>query len=338
MAEAPRDRDHLLVQLHHDPGARRTAETLVPPPTPNPARVAFGYLGDVQLRFMFQLPGEGPESPARMDDLTRLDLTPNRALAVAALNVRKLCGEPLLSDLGGGVHAVRGPHHEYILAYLLDRGFWRRQLAQHAKGLVVALPRRGLLLFAPLEDVEARTELVKRAVAQAKSAGGARVSDCVLRFDATGWHLAGALPGVTPAATPAPVAAPAPKAARARIEDDEDDESVLPDTDGLLDDAAAGQRTLVRGFAASLPLQALLVAGWSPWLMLLLTLAASGYAALGVIRLCGGLEKSLEETIAWMAAGFVPVAGLVAWLWLHLQANRELRDGGRQVNWLGARA
>lgn len=323
--EPTRDRANLLVQLQPWPGPRVPTERLVPPPAgAKSTGLAFGYLGDIQLRFVFDQPGTGQPAAVRPEDLTRLDLTPGRAVAVAAANVKRDGGAPQIASLGGGVYSLRGAHHDYSPAYMLDREFWRGQLQKFPQGLLAALPRRGVLMFAPAGDPAVEAELVRQAGRMLAAADSGRISACLYHFDAGGWHLHSELPKPQPAVEPG---ANRTVAAAADAEGDID-----------LHKAARGQRMLIYSILGTFFINALdRGASPPPAVMLALWIALGIYSLRGVVRLSSGLGKSTGATIAFMVATFFPLVNLVTWIALSIQATRALRAAGWRVGLLGAR-
>ena len=327
---------HLLPQVQHQPqGPFMARECLVPP---DAGSVAFAHLGDMRLRFVFDQPGTGGVAVAHAQDLARLGLTPARAMAQALANLRGL-GAPAIVAQTEGVQGLRAPHAAYAAALLLDRGFWRQQLARSPQGLVAAVPARGMLLFAPAGDAAAVQALVRQAARARAAAGPAGISAWLYRFDAGGWTPHAPLPG-PPQARPAreagaPLADAAP--AGADVDDDEDAGPEAADAQDL-DKAASGQKMLIASIAANLVLNAAARAGLPPVASVALVLLLGAFSLLGVVRLCTGLGKSTALTVGCMVLSFFPVLNLGVWLLLSMQATRALRAAGWRVGLLGARS
>src|SRR4051812_8569309 len=178
--EPGRDRDKLMLQLQPWPGERMARECLRVPAAPGDA-VTYGYLGDMQLRLVFDEPGLTSPVDAHPDDLARLELTPQKAVAHAVANGKRVNGPPQVTPLDAGVYTLRGIHPGYSAAYLLDRSFWKAQLEKFPQGLLAAVPRQGAVLFAPASSPTVENELRKQAARMLGSAGAARVSACVYR-------------------------------------------------------------------------------------------------------------------------------------------------------------
>lgn len=332
MAGAPaRERTSLVVEMHRWAGDRIEKEGLRPPATPGDA-LAYGYLGDLELRLLFRQPGLA--AGVQSEDLQPLELTPGKAVSLGAQNVLRALGPAHIVPLQGGVYMLRGAHPVDNAIYLLDRNFWRGQLQKFPQGLVAALPRRGALLFAPGGSPEVEGELARQAAAMAQAAGADALSALVYHFDAEGWHPHGELPRPV-AKVAAPVAADDDDASRPSALDDEDVEL----DDGMdLEKAAKGQRMLVMSVIGGFVLNAMARAGVQPVLMLALLIGLGIYSLLGVVRLGTGLGKSTGATIFCMVLSFFPLLNLVCWIVLSVQATRALKAAGYSVGLLGARA
>ena len=146
------------------------------------------FIGDMHIRFVFDQPqtmiGAMPE------DFERLGLANvDQALELALANVRRVYGEPAVSPWAAGVMAVHGQSPDLDSSYVLDRDFWRMQLKEHPDGLVVAVPARGGLLYAPLSDHAAVDGLKKGIGALHASSGRLRVSRALYLFKADKWSV-----------------------------------------------------------------------------------------------------------------------------------------------------
>ncbi|MEJ5989385.1 hypothetical protein WG902_05260 [Ramlibacter sp. PS3R-8] len=332
--EPARERDRLMVQLHPWPGERLARETLRPSPAAD--TVAYGYLGDLQLRLVFDEPGVSRTSAVRPDDLARLELTPQKAVAYASSNSKRASGAPQVTPLDGGIHTLRGQHADYNATFMLDRTFWRQQLEKFPQGLLAAVPRKGVLMFAPAGDAAVEAQLQKIATRTLASAGAATLSACIYRFDATGWQPYADLP------RPQPQVAPVVTAAARKVDDDDDDDEAdaeeQVDAGVDLDKVANGQRMLVLSILGSLLVNGVARSGVLSTLPIFAMYVVLGlYSLVGVVRLSSGLGKPTPSTILYMVLTFVPLVSLGAWIWLSVQATRQLRAAGWRVGLLGAR-
>jgi hypothetical protein len=151
---------NLLVVLRESPGANKQEEGLEPfgriaTRLPDGREIEFEaswykYLGDLHLRIVFD--GGAQVRSALPRDLARLALAPDQAIALAMDNLRTRYGVPVAQPWGGGLMQVGGDAPELNSSYLLDRAFWDTQLRAHPEGVVVAVPRRGGLVFGPAGD------------------------------------------------------------------------------------------------------------------------------------------------------------------------------------------
>ncbi len=147
----------------------------------------FGYLGDMHIRFVF-------DSPKTMrnavpEDLRRLNMSPEQALEVAIQNIERVYGKPNASPWGDGLMQVQGKSPDLDSSYFLDRGFWRDLLKQHPEGVVVAVAKRGGLLYAPLSDAKAVEGLQKGVSSLYSSSGNLRISSALYLFKDDKWSV-----------------------------------------------------------------------------------------------------------------------------------------------------
>lgn len=330
MQDAIRDRENLVLRVQKWPGPPIASEGLVPPPAGSSSGMAFGYLGDLQVQLVFEQPG-GVAAAVRPEDLSRMDLTPGKAVGVAAMNNKRRNGAPQIGPLGSGaIHVLRCTQQERATGYFLDRAFWREQLAKFPQGLLAALPRSGVLMFAPAGDPAVEAELQQQAGRLYRDAAAGSLSACLYRFDAKGWNVLRSLPQA--AAAPA---APSPAHADGEAEDLPGNAQQWEDEDQ--DKAAQGQKILIRSLLLGFVLNAMNRGGVPPAVVLVLALLVAIYSLWGVVRLCSGLGKSTGSTITFMVLSFVPLGNLVVWIYLSVQASRRLRAAGWRVGLLGAR-
>ena len=84
---------------------------------------------------------------------------------------------------------VHGRSPDLTSSYFLDREFWQGLEARHPEGLVVAVPRRGGLVYAPLSD-EAAISSLRFSVAALYAGGpGARLSSALYLFKDGQWSV-----------------------------------------------------------------------------------------------------------------------------------------------------
>ncbi len=147
----------------------------------------YRYLGDMHIRLVF----DGPRTlqSASPDDLSRLQLTPEEALRLAVANLRRVYGVPRVQPWSGGLIQVTAAAPELTSSYFLDREFWQALQTGDPDGLVVAVPRRGGLVYAPAGDAQAVESLRFSAAALYAGGPGARLSSALYLFKDGRWSV-----------------------------------------------------------------------------------------------------------------------------------------------------
>ncbi len=201
-APAPPDwaatRENLMVVVRETVGANKQDEAL----SPNGAMKIklpgggegdfdpawYDFIGDTHIRFVF----DGPDS---MRNVTRHELEQFKfagvddALALALANLKRVYGEPKATPWVGGVMIVAGKSPDLDSSYFLDRAFWRELLKTHPEGLVVAVPKRGGLLYASASDMRS-VDALRRNIAQLHASSGTlRVSSALFLFKDDKWSV-----------------------------------------------------------------------------------------------------------------------------------------------------
>ena len=188
--------DTLLFVLRERPGASKPDESLalvepfeVPLPGGAAATMApawFDLVGDLQLRLVRHTPDHVLALHA--SELDALELGVDDALAAALANLHRLHGAPGASDWHN-LRRVGGRDEDVASAYFMDRTFWRARLAEHPDGLVAAVPRTDLLLFAPLSDTAA-VDSMRRGIPGLHADGGDyRLSSALFLFKDDRWRV-----------------------------------------------------------------------------------------------------------------------------------------------------
>jgi uncharacterized protein YtpQ (UPF0354 family) len=126
---------------------------------------------------------------ASPEDLDRLRLDPEHAVKLAVANLRRVYGEPVSKPWDAGLMQVVGRADDLNSSYFLDRPFWQSLEANHAKGIVVAVPQRGGLLYAPADDEEAVATLRFSATAIYAASSRTRVSSALYLFHDGHWSV-----------------------------------------------------------------------------------------------------------------------------------------------------
>lgn len=188
---------NLLAVLRESRGENKQDETLRPfgkltARMPDGQRFEFDtswykYLGDMHIRLVFD-GGQSMQS-ASPDDLRRLKLTPDQALKLAVSNLRRVYGPPAVQPWSGALMQVQGASSDLTSSYFLDRDFWQTLQAGHPDGLVVAVPRRGGLLYAQASDEAAVASLRFGAAALYAGGPGARLSSALYLFKNGHWSV-----------------------------------------------------------------------------------------------------------------------------------------------------
>ncbi|MBR1091478.1 hypothetical protein JQ621_28810 [Bradyrhizobium manausense] len=189
--------DNLMVVIRETPGANKQDEALEPMGKLR-ARLAdgkevelelatFKFLGDMQIRFVF----DGPVSMlnAIPQDLARLHLSPEQALRLAVDNLKRVYGAPVATPWTGGLMQVQGKSSDLDSSYFLDREFWRARLREHPEGILVAVPKRGGLVFVPLSDGQAVDTLRRGVTYLYSSSEYLRVSSALYLFKDDHWAV-----------------------------------------------------------------------------------------------------------------------------------------------------
>ena len=147
----------------------------------------YQYLGDMHIRLVFDK-GQQMES-ASPADLARLHLSPEEALSVAIANLRRVYGIPAAQPWSGKLMQVQGRAPDLNSSYFLDRDFWRSLQSKHPEGLVVAVPRRGGLVYAPVSDEDAVASLRFGVAALYAGGPGTRLSSALYLFKDGHWSV-----------------------------------------------------------------------------------------------------------------------------------------------------
>jgi hypothetical protein len=188
---------NLLVVLRESRGENKQDETLQPFGKIHASLIDgreveletswYQYLGDMHIRLVFDK-GQQMES-ASPEDLARLRLSPEDALELAVANLRRVYGAPAAQPWSGNLMQVQGGAADLNSSYFLDRDFWRSLQSMHPEGLVVAVPRRGGLVYAPAADEDAVTSLRFSVAALYAGGPGTRLSSALYLFKDGHWSV-----------------------------------------------------------------------------------------------------------------------------------------------------
>jgi hypothetical protein len=188
---------NLIAVLRQTPGANQQVAALQPygkvrTTLPDGRAVEFDaswfqYLGDIHVRLVFD--SEREVLSASPDDLQRLKLSPEDAMRKAVENLRRRYGEPVAKPWSGGLMQVEGRSYDLNSSYFLDRDFWLGQAREHPEGLIVSVPARGGLVFAPASDEAALASLRFSTTALYTGNRRSRISSALYLFKDGRWSV-----------------------------------------------------------------------------------------------------------------------------------------------------
>jgi hypothetical protein len=147
----------------------------------------YHYIGDMHIRLVFDA-GQSLQS-ATPSDLERLRLTPEAALDTAVANMRRIYGAPHSTPWSGGLMQVQGRAPDLASSYFLDRPFWAAIAREHPQGVVAAVPQRGGLVYASVEDRDAVETLKFSAAALYAGGNGTQISSALYLFKDGRWSI-----------------------------------------------------------------------------------------------------------------------------------------------------
>jgi uncharacterized protein YtpQ (UPF0354 family) len=147
----------------------------------------YEYLGDTHIRFVF-------DSVATMTNTTpeqfnQFGFTPEEAVKVAIANIYRDYGQPNVYELEGGIYQVQGGSPDFDSSYFLDESLWLSIGNNHKEGVVVAVPARDLLLFAPISDKNAVRFLGENVKDLFKESGRQGVSSALFGYSDGIWKV-----------------------------------------------------------------------------------------------------------------------------------------------------
>jgi uncharacterized protein YtpQ (UPF0354 family) len=147
----------------------------------------YQFLGDMQIRFVFDKPNSFRNATA--EEFARLHLSPEEAVERAVANIERVYGRPHTVPYEQGLMYVVGASPDLDSSFFLDRAFWRDQLARHPEGLVVAVPKRGALVFAQASDTGAVDALRDNIAYLHRSSGKLAISSALYLFKDDHWTV-----------------------------------------------------------------------------------------------------------------------------------------------------
>lgn len=177
--------DKLIVVLRESPGANKQDETLRPMGKAKTLSadgkeieleaIWFQCIGDIHIRLVYDSPGVLVS--ATPQDLRRFGLSPEEAVQVAVANIGRLYGPPRTIDWTEGPTRLQAGQSDFDSSYLLDR-----------EAVVVAVPKRHGLLFAPLTNARA-VEYLRKHIPEWHKGDQLRVSSALYLFKDDRWTV-----------------------------------------------------------------------------------------------------------------------------------------------------
>jgi len=344
-APASREPENLSLTLVSAPGSCQVKESFVlmgaAAPTSAIAQasadvqqVVFSYLGDIVLKLVFAT-AEGMVSSVRMDDLVRMQLTPTKALALAFTNFKHAQGPVDISTMGNAVYSLRSSMQDSCAVNFLDRAYWRTQLTRSEPGVLMAMPRRGCLMFAYANDPQASQEIQRLAQRIYYAADEQGLSAYVYCFTSQGWQIHATLPAPDTAKQGMRSSNKEAKQAVAQelaLRQAEDQQQECEEW------AAQGQKTVIRCLLVNFLLNVIERSQQMPWwLSIAAAIVVNIFMIAGLVKLCSGLQKTQSQKLIYMVLSFVPLLGVAALVYLSMRASQMLRAAGWSVGLLGAK-
>jgi uncharacterized protein YtpQ (UPF0354 family) len=182
--------DNLMVVLRETEGANKQKPSLEPAGHAKAALANgkkvdasfawFDLIGDMHIRFVFD--GRDAMRNLSSEELADFNLRPEEALRKAVTNIKRVYGSAEVSRFPNGIMRAQGKSPDLDSSYFLDDEFWQSLLKQNPDGLVVAVPERAVLLFAPLSDHQAVAALRKDVGGLYADGNSMRISSALYLF------------------------------------------------------------------------------------------------------------------------------------------------------------
>jgi hypothetical protein len=173
-------------ELGFDPSGPMTA-TLANGESATLESAWFNLIGDMHVRFVID--SEYSMQNLTAEEFSALGLTPQQAADIAITNIKKRYGAPKSTPWEDGIMLVSGGSPDLDSSYFLDKAFWMNLLQKHPEGLVVGVPKRGGLIYAPLSDKHAVTTLERNIRFLYESSDNMRVSAALYLFKDNKWTV-----------------------------------------------------------------------------------------------------------------------------------------------------
>lgn len=147
----------------------------------------FNLIGDMHVRFVMD--GEHTMQNLTMEELSKMGVSPEQAVELAVANIKNRYGSPRATEWDDGIMLVSGESSDLDSSYFLDRAFWDDLLGAHPEGVVVGVPKRGGLIFAPVADRSAVTALEASIGALYETSENLRVSSALYLYKGGRWSV-----------------------------------------------------------------------------------------------------------------------------------------------------
>ena len=147
----------------------------------------FDLIGDMHVRFVID--GEHTMTNLSAEQFAEYGLSPEEAVAVAMRNIKARYGEPHATLWEAGIMLVSGESPDLDSSYFLDRTFWDKLLLKHPQGVVVGVPKRGGLIYAPVSDKDALTSLERSIRTLYETSENLRVSSALYLYKDGKWTV-----------------------------------------------------------------------------------------------------------------------------------------------------
>lgn len=147
----------------------------------------FDLIGDMHVRFVID--GEHSMKNLTAEEFSALRLTPERAAEIAVSNIKIRYGVPRATPWEDGIVLVSGESPDLDSSYFLDSAFWEGLLKKHPEGLIVGVPKRGGLIYAPVSDKRAVSSLERSIRFLYESSDAMRISAALYLYRDGGWAV-----------------------------------------------------------------------------------------------------------------------------------------------------
>jgi len=147
----------------------------------------YHFLGDIHLRFVYY-DRDSVVSVSRAN-FEAHELTVEQAIDIALDNIRTQYGVPGYRQWSQGIQIVQGEFTDIDSSYLFDDLFWDELDAQYPQGLVVAVPKRGGLLFASAANTAAVDLLTQNVSYLHSTSAEMRISGALYARNQGRWSM-----------------------------------------------------------------------------------------------------------------------------------------------------